>query len=92
MVIETWAATGRGKQGRALQFPLVEDLEIPPVQLIVGEMGIKLRRRCILVPGQLLGQLEIAAGTTQHCGDEIVAERVGGDAARSLFPKRFANY
>jgi hypothetical protein len=44
---------------------------------------VKLGGGSILVSGQFLGQLEVAAGTAQHHGDKVMAEGVGGDASHS---------
>ena len=57
---------------------LPKNIQIFLIQLIIAEVRITLGDGNILVPGQFLGQFEVAGGL-QDGRDEIVPERVGRD-------------
>jgi len=67
-----------------------EDIVVPPIELVVGEVRIALGNRDAAMAGELLGQLQVSAGTPEHGRDEIVPERVGRDRSLGSLPEGIA--
>jgi len=59
--------------GSPLGFGGLENVVVAVVELVVREMCVALRHLYVLVPGERLGQLQVA-GTSQHGCHEVVPE------------------
>ena len=58
-----------------------EHLPVALVEFIIGQVRISLGNTDVLVPGQLLGQLQISTRSLQYGGNKVVAEGMWGDGS-----------